>query len=165
MKITNAYVNQTSPGRNFVTLKIETDEGIYGLGDGTLNGRELAVVSYLTDHVLPCILGRDPFQTEDIWQYLYRGAYWRRGPVTMASIAAIDMALWDIKGKALGTPVYNLLGGKSRTGVMVYAHATGRDITETIDEVERYRAQGYLAIRVQSGVPGLKSTYGVSKDQ
>ena len=87
MKITNAYVNITSPGRNFVTLKIETDEGIYGLGDGTLNGRELAVASYLTDHVIPCIIGRDPFQTEDIWQYLYRGAYWRRGPVTMAAIA------------------------------------------------------------------------------
>ena len=126
MKITNAYVNITSPGRNFVTLKMETDEGIYGLGDGTLNGRELAVASYLTDHVIPCIIGRDPFQTEDIWQYLYRGAYWRRGPVTMAAIAAVDVALWDIKGKALNTPVYNLLGGKSREGVMVYATPTAR---------------------------------------
>ena len=91
MKITNAYVNITSPGRNFVTLKIETDEGIYGLGDGTLNGRELSVASYLTDHVIPCIIGRDPFQTEDLWQYLYRGAYWRRGPVTMSAIAAVDV--------------------------------------------------------------------------
>src|SRR5260370_38290397 len=88
MKITNAYVNITSPGRNFVTLKIETDEGIYGLGDATLNGRELAVASYLTDHVIPCILGRDPFQTEDIWQYIYRGPYCRRGPVAMAASAA-----------------------------------------------------------------------------
>ena len=128
MKITNAYVNVTSPGRNFVTLKIETDEGIYGLGDGTLNGRELAVASYLTEHVIPCIIGRDPFQTEDIWQYLYRGAYWRRGPVTMTAIAAVDVALWDIKGKALNTPVYNLLGGKSREGVLVYAHANGKDV-------------------------------------
>ena len=114
MKITNAYVNITSPGRNFVTLKVETDAGIYGLGDGTLNGRELAVASYLTDHLIPCLIGRDPFQTEDTWQYFYRGAYWRRGPVTMAAIGAIDLALWDIKGKALKTPVYNLLGGKSR---------------------------------------------------
>ena len=73
MKITKATVNITSPGRNFVTLKVETDEGIYGLGDGTLNGRELAVASYLTDHVIPCIIGRDPFQTEDIWQYLIAG--------------------------------------------------------------------------------------------
>ena len=109
MKIANAYLNITSPGRNFVTLKIETDEGIHGLGDATLNGRELAVASYLTNHVIPCIIGRDPFQTEDIWQYLYRGPYWRRGPVTMAAIGAVDVALWDIKGKALNTPVYNLL--------------------------------------------------------
>jgi mannonate dehydratase len=84
--------------------------------------------------------------------------------VTMTAIAAIDMALWDIKGKALGVPVYNLLGGKSRDKVLVYAHATGRDIPETIDEVEKYRGLGYTAIRAQSGVPGLKSTYGVSKD-
>jgi len=165
MKILGAKVIVCSPGRNFLTLKVETDQGIYGLGDATLNGRELAVASYLEDHLVPCLIGRDPFQTEDIWHYFYRGAYWRRGPVTMTAIAAIDMALWDIKGKALGVPVYNLLGGKSRTGAMVYAHATGRDIPETIDEVEKYRAMGYLAIRAQSGVPGLKSTYGVSKDQ
>ena len=128
MKISSAYVNVTSPGRNFVTLKVETDEGIYGLGDATLNGRELAVASYLSEHVIPCIIGRDPFSTEDIWQYLYRGAYWRRGPVTMAAIAAVDVALWDIKGKALNTPVYNLLGGKSREGVLVYCHAFGNEI-------------------------------------
>jgi mannonate dehydratase len=163
VKITNAYVNITSPGRNFITLKIETDEGIYGLGDGTLNGRELAVVSYLTDHVIPCIVGRDPFQTEDIWQYLYRGAYWRRGPVTMTAIAAVDVALWDIKGKALNTPVYNLLGGKSREGVLVYAHANGNDLDAAVEDVAKHKELGYKAIRVQSGIPGLKSTYGVPK--
>ena len=162
MKITNAYVNITSPGRNFVTLKIETDEGIYGLGDGTLNGRELAVVSYLTDHVIPCIVGRDPFQTEDIWQYLYRGPYWRRGPVTMAAIGAVDIALWDIKGKALNTPVYNLLGGKSREGVLVYAHANGKDIDHALEDVAKHKEMGYKAIRVQSGFAG-SSTYGVAK--
>jgi len=163
VKITNAYVNITSPGRNFVTLKIETDEGIYGLGDGTLNGRELAVASYLTEHIIPCIIGRDPFQTEDIWQYLYRGAYWRRGPVTMTAIAAVDVALWDIKGKALNTPVYNLLGGKSREGVLVYAHANGEDIDAAVEDVAKHKELGYKAIRVQSGIPGLKSTYGVPK--
>ncbi|MFL6306955.1 MAG: D-mannonate dehydratase ManD [Candidatus Sulfotelmatobacter sp.] len=163
MKIVNAHVNICSPGRNFVTLKIETDEGIYGLGDGTLNGRELSVASYLTDHLIPCLPGRDPFQTEDIWQYLYRGAYWRRGPVTMAAIAAVDVALWDIKGKALGTPVYNLLGGKSREGVLVYAHAHGADIEETVDDVGKHIDMGYLAVRAQSGIPGLASTYGVPK--
>jgi mannonate dehydratase len=161
MKIVSAKVIVCSPGRNFVTLKIETDEGIYGLGDATLNGRELSVASYLQDHLVPCLIGRDPFQTEDIWHYLYRGAYWRRGPVTMTAIAAIDMALWDIKGKALGVPVFNLLGGKSREGALVYGHATGRDIAETVEEVARYRDMGYLAIRAQSGIPGLKSTYGV----
>jgi mannonate dehydratase len=163
MKITNASVNICSPGRNFVTLKIETDEGIYGLGDGTLNGRELSVASYLTDHLIPCLIGRDPFQTEDIWQYLYRGAYWRRGPVTMSAIAAVDVALWDIKGKALNTPVYNLLGGKSREGVLVYAHAHGADIEEAVDDVGRHIDMGYLAVRAQSGIPGLASTYGVPK--
>ncbi|MGA7314134.1 MAG: D-mannonate dehydratase ManD, partial [Silvibacterium sp.] len=164
MKITTASVNVCSPGRNFTTLKIETDEGIYGLGDGTLNGRELAVVSYLTEHVIPCLIGRDPFQIEDVWQYLYRGAYWRRGPVTMSAIGAVDMALWDIKGKALNTSVYNLLGGKSRNGVLVYAHANGADIEATIDAVGRQIDLGYLAVRAQSGIPGLASTYGVAKD-
>ena len=165
MKITDAKVFVCSPGRNFVTLKIFTDEGVYGLGDATLNGRELAVASYLSDHLIPCLIGRDPSQIEDVWQYLYRGAYWRRGPVTMTAIAAVDMALWDIKGKGLNTPVYNLLGGKSRTGVLVYGHANGRDIEETVDEVAKYKQQGYLAIRAQSGIPGLPSTYGVAKDK
>src|SRR5579883_1676337 len=165
MKITNAYVNVCSPGRNFVTLKIETDEGIYGLGDATLNGRELAVAAYLQDHVVPCLIGRDPFQTEDIWQYLYRGAYWRRGPVTMSAIAAVDVALWDIKAKALNTPLYQLLGGRSRDGVMVYGHANGTDIEACVDEVARYIALGYKAIRAQCGIPGLASTYGVARNK
>ena len=163
MKITDAKVLITSPGRNFVTLKIYTDEGIYGLGDATLNGRELAVASYLSEHLVPCLIGRDPFQTEDIWQYGYKGAYWRRGPVTMAAIGAVDLALWDIKGKALNTPVYNLLGGKSRTGVLVYGHANGRDLEETLDEVGRHIEMGYRAVRAQSGIPGLPATYGVGK--
>jgi len=87
--------------------------------------------------------GRDPFQTEDIWQYLYRGAYWRGGPITMSAIAAVDVALWDIKAKTLNTPVYNLLGGKCRTGVMVYGHANGADIHETVDGAGKYIEMGY----------------------
>ena len=151
MKITDARIIVCSPGRNFVTLRVDTDAGFYGLGDATLNGRELAVAAYLQEHVLPCLNGRDPFQTEDIWQYLYRGAYWRRGPVTMAAIAAVDVALWDIKGKALNTPVYNLLGGRSRDGVLVYAHANGSDIGEAVEDVVRHIELGYLAVRAQSG--------------
>src|SRR5258707_4409188 len=109
MKIAAARVIVTSPGRNFVTLKIETDEGICGLGDATLNGRELAVASYLQDHLVPLLIGRDARRIEDTWQYFYKGAYWRRGPVTMTAIAAIDTALWDIKAKSVGAPLYQLL--------------------------------------------------------
>lgn len=163
MKITHAKVIVCSPGRNFVTLKIETAEGLSGLGDATLNGRELAVASYLTDHVIPCLIGRDAHQIEDIWQYLYRGAYWRRGPVTMSAIAAVDTALWDLKAKAAGLPLYQLLGGASRSRVLVYGHANGRDIAETVEQVQRYREMGYQAIRAQSGVPGLDKVYGVGR--
>ncbi|MFL9881202.1 D-galactonate dehydratase family protein [Herbaspirillum rhizosphaerae] len=163
MKILSAKVIVTCPGRNFVTLKIETDQGIYGIGDATLNGRELAVKSYLEDHIIPCLIGRDASRIEDTWQYLYRGGYWRRGPVTMTAIAAVDMALWDIKGKAANLPVYQLLGGKSREGVMVYGHANGRDHAEALDAVGHYIDMGYKAIRVQSGVPGLDKAYGVGK--
>ena len=165
MKIINAKVIVTCPGRNFVTLKVETDAGIYGLGDATLNGRELAVVSYLQDHVVPCLLGRDPRRSEDIWQFLYRGSYWRRGPVTMTAIGAVDTALWDIKAKLADMPLYQLLGGNSRNGIMVYGHANGEDIEQTVDEVGRYINMGYKAVRAQSGVPGLASTYGVGKDR
>ena len=165
MKITSAKVIVTCPGRNFVTLKVETDAGIYGLGDATLNGRELAVVSYLEDHVVPCLVGRDPRQSEDIWQFLYRGAYWRRGPVTMTAIGAVDTALWDIKAKLADMPLYQLLGGRSRDGVMVYGHANGEDIDHTVDEVGRYIDMGYKAVRAQTGIPGLASTYGVGKDR
>jgi len=163
MKIVSAKVIVCSPGRNFVTLKIETDEGLSGIGDATLNGREQAVVAYLQEHVIPCLIGRDPAQIEDIWQYLYRGAYWRRGPVTMTAIAGVDTALWDIKAKVAGMPLYQLLGGRSRTGVMVYGHANGRDIEHTLDEVSRYLEMGYKAVRAQSGVPGLQSVYGVGR--
>ena len=165
MKITDVKVIVSCPGRNFVTVKIQTDEGVHGVGDATLNGRELAVASYLRDHVVPCLLGRDPRQSEDIWQFLYRGAYWRRGPVTMTAIAGIDTALWDIKAKIADMPLYQLLGGKSRDGVLVYGHANGDDIAQACDEVANYVDQGYKAIRVQCGIPGLPNTYGVSKDK
>ncbi len=163
MKITSARVIVTCPGRNFVTLKIETDQGVYGIGDATMNGREKAVVAYLEDHVVPCLIGMDPRRIEDIWQYLYRGAYWRRGPVTMRAIAAVDVALWDINAKMANMPLYQLLGGRSRDGVMVYGHANGSDIAETVDAVGHYIDLGYKAIRAQTGVPGIKDAYGVGR--
>jgi len=163
MKIVDAKVIVCCPGRNFVTLKIVTEDGVYGLGDATLNGRELAVASYLSDHVVPLLIGRDARRIEDIWQYLYKGAYWRRGPVTMSAIAAVDTALWDIKAKALNTPLYQLLGGASREAVLVYGHASGAGVEETVQAVAQYQKAGYKAIRAQSGIPGLESTYGVGK--
>jgi L-alanine-DL-glutamate epimerase-like enolase superfamily enzyme len=132
-RIVSARVIVTCPGRNFVTLKIETDDGLSGrrrrhaqrarAGGGELPLRPRD----------PMLIGRDPARIEDIWQFLYRGAYWRRGPVTMSAIAAVDMALWDIKGKVAGLPVYQLLGGACREGCMVYGHANGKDIAETIE--------------------------------
>src|SRR5919109_1813168 len=163
MRITEARVIVCSPGRNFVTLKLVTEDGIHGLGDATLNGRELAVASYLTDHVIPLLIGRDARRIEDMWQFLYKGAYWRRGPVTMTAIGAIDTALWDIKGKALNAPVYQLLGGASRDSVLVYGHASGADVEDTVKAVAQYLSLGYKAIRAQSGIPGLESTYGIAK--
>jgi mannonate dehydratase len=163
MKIVDARVIVCSPGRNFVTLKLVTEDGLHGLGDASLNGRELAVASYLTEHVVPLLIGRDARRIEDTWQYLYQGAYWRRGPVTMTAIAAVDTALWDILGKAANVPVYRLLGGASRDAVMVYGHANGVDLESTVAAVGRYAEMGYKAIRAQSGIPGLASTYGVGR--
>jgi len=161
--IEKAEVLITAPGRNFVTLRITTSDGVSGLGDATLNGRELAVASYLKDHLVPLLLGKDPARIEDMWQYLYRGAYWRRGPVTMTAISAVDTALWDIKGKIAGLPVYQLLGGRCRDGAMVYGHASGVDTASLLDDVAKYRDAGYLAIRAQAAVPGIGGSYGVRK--
>jgi len=163
MTISGGRVVVCSPGRNFVTLRLETDDGVAGLGDATLNGRELAVASYLSDHVLPLLVGRDARRIEDLWQFLYKGAYWRRGPVTMTAIAAVDTALWDIKGKTLGVPVYQLLGGASRDAVTVYAHASGDTIESAVESAARQVATGCKAVRVQCGIPGVERPYGIAR--
>lgn len=162
--IVAADVIVTSPGRNYVVLKITTADGVVGWGDATLNGRELAVASYLRDHVCPLLVGRDASRIEDAWQLLYRGAYWRRGPVTMAAIGAVDVALWDIKGKTVGQPVYQLLGGAVRDRVLTYTHASAWDTSALLDAVDARREQGFRAVRAQSGVPGLDTVYGVHRD-
>jgi len=165
MKIEGVDVIVTSPGRNFVTLKLTTSDGVVGLGDATLNGRELAVASYLRDHVVPLLIGRDADNIEDTWQYLYRGPYWRRGPVTMAAISAVDMALWDIKGKVAGLPVYQLLGGRSRRGALAYGHASGTTVEALFVAIHNLLDDGFKAVRIQTGVPGLAKVYGVGSDQ
>jgi mannonate dehydratase len=161
VKIVGADVIVTSPGRNYVTLKITTEDGVVGYGDATLNGRELAVDAYLREHVCPLLIGRDARRINDVWQYLYRGAYWRRGPVTMTAIGAVDVALWDIKGKTLGVPVYELLGGQARDGVTIYGHASGGDIEEAIADAAGFLERGYRAVRFQAKIPGLDATYGI----
>lgn len=165
MKITQIKVFVSCPGRNFVTVKLITSEGVYGLGDATLNGRELAVATYLEEHIVPCLIGRNPHNIEDIWQYLYKGLYWRNGAISVAAIAAIDMALWDIKGKLANMPVYQLLGGSSRSGVNLYAHANGENINDTITKAKTLVKQGFKAIRLQSAIPGLSVSYGVLGDK
>jgi mannonate dehydratase len=161
MKIVDARVVVSSPGRNFVTLVLETSDGTTGVGDATLNGRELAVASYLRDHVAPLLIGRDASRITDTWNYLYKGAYWRRGGVSMAAIAAVDVALWDIKGKAAGLPVYELLGGAAREGVMVYGHASGHTLDDLDVSIQDYLDRGYRAVRAQAAIPGIDHTYGI----
>jgi mannonate dehydratase len=157
MKITGAKVFVGGPAKNYVTLKILTDQGVYGLGDATLNNHETLPASHLQDYLIPKLIGMDPRNSEDIWQFFYRGAYFRRGPVAMAAIGAIDMALWDIKGKLANMPLYQLFGGKSRDGAMVYAHATGADLEDLMESIAAYVEEGYKAVRVQCGIPGMPS--------
>src|SRR5437660_5314448 len=166
MKITEVRVIVTCPGRNYVVVKILTDEdGLYGVGDATLNGRELAVASALKDHIAPLLIGRDPDRIEDIWQYLFRGTYWRGGPVLMTALARIDIALWDIKGKRAGMPLYSLLGGRTRDGALAYSHAGGREFPEVHDNVCKLKEKGFKVIRAQCAVPGAEVTYGVRSEE
>ncbi|MBM3494998.1 MAG: bifunctional D-altronate/D-mannonate dehydratase, partial [Armatimonadetes bacterium] len=130
MKVTEVRVVLTCPGRNYVFVKVMTDSpGLYGIGEGTLSGSE-SVVAEAIRHMGFLLVGRDPRRIEDTWDLLYRQGYWRGGPVFMAALAAIDMALWDIKGKIAGLPVYELLGGAARDAVACYTHAGGRDAVQ-----------------------------------
>ncbi len=161
MKITEVRVIVTCPMRNYVVVKILTDEpGLYGVGDATLNGRELAVAAALTEHLVPLLIGRDPGRIEDIWQMLFRGTYWRGGPVLMTALAGIDTALWDIKGKRAGMPVYSLLGGKTREGALAYTHAGGVDAVACEDSARQKIEMGFKVVRCQVAIPGNKGTYG-----
>ncbi len=161
LKITDVRVIVTCPARNYVLVKIMTSEpGLYGVGDATLNGRELAVATDLEKYLAPLLIGRDPEAIEDTWQYLYRAPYWKGGPVQMTALAGIDLALWDIKGKRAGMPVYQLLGGRTRVGALAYTHSSGNDFTEVEDGVRRSMERGFKVVRAQVSVPGLSETYG-----
>jgi mannonate dehydratase len=153
MAITEVKVILTCPGRNYALVKVMTDQGVYGVGDGTLNGSE-AVIAQMMRHMSELIIGHDEDRISDIWQMLYHWGYWRNGPIFKAALGAFDLALWDIKGKKAGMPVYQLLGGRARNGAMVYGHAHGADPAAVEDSVRGFIERGYKAIRAQPGPYG-----------
>jgi mannonate dehydratase len=166
LKITNVKTICTAPdGIRLVVVKVETSEpGLYGLGCATFTQRPLAVVTAVEQYLKPFVLGRDPNDIEDIWQAAYVSSYWRSGPVLNNAMSGIDQALWDIKAKRAGMPLYQVFGGKSRRAADVYVHATGRDFQEVEDRARRYVEQGHRHVRCQVEVTGY-STYGTGGSQ
>lgn len=153
LTIQNIRVILTAPSRSrLVVVKVETNEpGLYGLGCATFTQRHTPVRSAVLDFLRPFLIGKDPLRIEDIWQTCWVNSYWRNGPVLNNALSGVDMALWDIKGKLAGMPVYQLLGGKCREGAAVYRHADGRDHAEVEDSVRAFMEQGYHYVRCQIG--------------
>jgi mannonate dehydratase len=163
LHITRVKAICTAPdGIRLVVVKVETSEpGLYGLGCATFTQRPLVVVTAIEQYLEPFLIGRDPDDIEDIYQAAYVSSYWRSGPVLNNALSGVDQALWDIKGKRAGMPVYQLFGGKCRQAAPLYAHASGRDFEEVEDRARRFMDQGYRYVRCQVDVPGY-STYGTA---
>ena len=161
IKIRDIRVILTAPdGIRLVVVKIETTEpGLSGLGCATFTQRPLAVATAVEAYLRPFLIGRDPSDIEDIWQAAAVSSYWRSGPVLNNALSGVDMALWDIKGKLAGMPLYDLLGGRCRRAANLYVHASGRDFAEVEEDARRYLAAGFRFIRCQVAVPGY-ATYG-----
>ena len=132
--------------RNLLIIKVETDEGVFGIGEAGLSGRELAVIGAVS-HFREFLIGRDPMQIGRIWQELYRSQYYEGGRVLLAAQSAIDIALYDLVGKSLGVPIYQLLGGKHRDLVPCFPTASGGSGEEMLESVERLWSQGWRVIR------------------
>lgn len=161
VKITNVKAVLTAPeGIRLVVVKVETSEpGLYGWGCATFTQRPKTVVTAVDEYLKPFLVGKNPDNIEDIWQSMFVSSYWRNGPVLNNAMSGVDMALWDIKGKRAGLPVYQLLGGKCRFAADLYAHASGRDFVELEDRVRRWMEKGYRHVRAQVAIEGY-STYG-----
>ena len=163
MKITQLkhyVVPGKARNRNYVFVVVKTDEGIDGLGEATLEGRELAMAGML-DQLRPAVIGQDPLRRNYIWERLWRGGFWRGGPVHSSAVAGIDIALWDIQGKALGVPVYQLLGGALRDRVRCYGKAGGDTPEEAARQVKAYRDAGWDAVKI-GGIGGVGFESGIS---
>jgi mannonate dehydratase len=160
-KIKDVQVIATAPeGLRLVVVKIITDQaGLYGYGCGTYTQRADLVVPAVEKYLKPFLMGRPADRIDDLWQACYNSSYWRNGPVLNNAISGVDMALWDIKGRQAGLPVYQLLGGKCREAADCYGHASGGEISEVIDSARSFMARGYRHVRVQVGIPG-QSGYG-----
>jgi len=157
LTIKDAKVITTSGGRSYrwVFLKIITSEpGLYGIGSANNHYQTHAVVAALEKHLIPWLIGKDPDRIEDLWQSAHFRTYWRYGPVNNNVLSAMDMALWDIKGKRAGMPVYELLGGKTRDAVACYDHAAGRDREQALASLQKSLANGFRHVRVQYGEGG-----------
>jgi mannonate dehydratase len=143
-----------------VLVKVETSEpDLYGLGCATFTQRPSAVVAAVNDYLRPFLIGKDVADIEDIWQSSYVSSYWRNGPVLNNALSGVDQALWDIKGKMAGMPVYDLLGGKARDAAAVYVHASGPEPKVVEERARAFMDQGFHYIRVQTSTPGF-ATYG-----
>lgn len=161
-RIRDIQVILTAPeGINLVVVKVVTTEpGLFGLGCATFAYRCLTVKHLLEEYIRPLLVGRDATRVTELWQLMNQNAYWRYGPIVNNAISGVDMALWDIKGKMANMPLYDLLGGKVREGVMVYRHADGRDADEVCENIEKYRSIGVRCIRCQCG--GYGGRYGAA---
>jgi mannonate dehydratase len=162
VKITNVKAIATQPhGIELVVVKVETDEpGLYGVGCATFRQRAHTVVSAVNDYLAPFLKGKVADNIEDIWQITYQNSYWRNGPVLNNALSGVDQALWDIKGKRAGMPVYQLLGGKCKFAVDTYTHAGAGSKEEVVENVQRFMEEGFRHIRIQLGGYGSTALSG-----